>query len=154
MVLGQVQGFKVEVVGFHFRAFFHLKPHMHKDFLDFPQGLGNRVQVPQGRLTAGQGNIQGFGSQFFFHLTGFQHLHLFVDPFLHLGPDFVDHFADFRPFFRSHIPQGTKNGGQGPLLAQVLHTDIFQVFYALYFTQILLDLFPQFLQLVTHSNAS
>ena len=112
-----VQTGEVVICQLHFGAFRAGEAHAQEDFRHHVDDLVHGMTMPQLGLDAGDGHVQGLGSQ----------LGLLVGDGLGQGlPDFVGDLADHRTFLGRQLAHLLQHGGQFAFLAQVLDPDAVQ----------------------------
>ena len=66
MILRQIQGFKVIIVGFNLRSLGNGKAHANEYILNLVKNKGERVLLAGGAGRSRKGYVNGFGSKLFF----------------------------------------------------------------------------------------
>ena len=128
MILRQVQGLKVKIIVFDFRAFGDFKAHAHEDLFDLTQGERHRMQMPFGCLRPGK-VTSIFSDAIFFSSWRLQAVSFGQQCGFHLAAHFIHHFAHFWTFFGGYTAETAQDFGQGAFFAQILHTDVLQVIH-------------------------
>ena len=127
MVFGDVQGFEVVVIVFHFRAFGNGKAHAGEDVIKLVEHGVQGMLFAQKHLLAGHGHID----LFLFQLGRDETLgHVLLGLFnglLDLRPYLVGQLADHRPLFGGEFAHAPQNAGEFSLFAQEFHPSRFQL---------------------------
>ena len=121
-----VQTGEVVVCQLHFGAFGAGEAHAQENLSHHVDDLVHGMAVTQLGLDAGDGHVQGLGSQLGLQCLLCQ-LGLLVGDGLGQGlPDFVGDLADHRTFLGRQLAHLLQHGGQFAFLAQVLDPDAVQ----------------------------
>ena len=152
VVLGEVQGLEVIVVGFHLRALHHIEAHPQEDLLDLVQHQGEGMPVAGGGGAAGHGDVDGLGPELFLQLGGLQGLGPGGQLLLQGFPDLVGQLPDDGALLGGKAPHLLEDGGELPLLSQELDPQVFQLLQVPGGLELLVGRFPDGFQSGFHGH--
>ena len=113
----------VKVIGgqLHLGAVQHGEAHADEDLLQLVQGDVHGVPVAQLGGLSGDGHVHRLGLQPLLQGLGLQAPALLLQSGLQGGPDLVGQLAHGGALLRGELAHHLQNGGELPLLAQILH---------------------------------
>ena len=154
VILGEVQGLKVVVVGFHLGAVHHIEAHAQKDLLHLVQHQGDGVTVAGGRGGTRHGDVNGLGPQLLLQEGSLKGLGPGGEFPLHRFPDLVGQLADDRTLLGGKPPHPFQDGGKLPFLAQELDPKVVQLLEAFGLGKLLMGRSPDRFQCGFHAFSS
>ena len=152
MVPGDIQGFEIIIVVFHFRAFHYLIAHSHEDSFHLFQGNGVGMTVAHLVFPGRKGNVNDLFLHFGFPDGGFHFLLRFFQHGFDFRSGIVHHLSDFRPLLGCHVLHTLQNLGKSALFTQSVYPNLVQLIKGSGSFHLLSDLFLDLFQSVFHKN--